>query len=57
MIDIYFEAAPDGGDEPTLWHSVDPAGEPQAILRRCDIGGTDGDYHWRKIVAAMEAAS
>ena len=24
------------------------------ILRRCDIRASDRDYHWRKIVAAME---
>lgn len=55
MIDLYFES-PDGHDEPTLWHSVGPADTPQAILRRCDVGGADRDRHWRKIIAAMEAS-
>ena len=55
MIDLYF-MAPDGYGEPTLWHSVDPLEEPQAILRRCDVGGADSDYHWRKIIAALEAS-
>ena len=54
MFDLYFEA-PDAYGEPTLWHSVSPD-EQQAVLRRCDIKGTDPDYHWRKIVAAMTAA-
>lgn len=54
MIDIYFEST-DGDGEPTLWHAVDfDEGNAVPILRRCDIRASDRDYHWRKIVAAME---
>ena len=54
MIDIYF-VDNDGDGEPTLWHCVDlDEGNAVPIIRRCDIRGSDPDYHWRRIVAAME---
>lgn len=50
----YFEE-PDALGEPTLWHSSDMRPEPQAILCRHAITGPDAEYHWRRIVEAMEA--
>lgn len=56
MIDLYFEA-PDDDGEPTLWNAagLDEA-DAYPVLRRCDLRCSDREYHWRKIVAALEAS-